>query len=207
MYLFKNFTLKAWMQFTELFGMPLRVGKYSASTGEKEKEALLNALQRLASDASAMISDSTSIEFIEAAQHAAAVSHKELAEFCNQEMSKAVLGHTGTAESTPGRLGAEEAAREVRFDLVQSDALALDEVISDQIIRPLVDYNYGSQVKYPYYKTIIEPAVDRKELIELYDAAINRIKIPVGTAHLYEVLGIPQPKEGEERAAPRTPSS
>jgi len=33
-------------------------------------------------------------------------------------MSKAVLGHTGNAEGTPGKLGAEKQATDLRQDLV-----------------------------------------------------------------------------------------
>lgn len=204
MYLFKNFDIKAWIQFAELFGLPLRVGKYGAATGEQEKKALLDALQNLATDASAMISDTTSIDFVEVAQKAASAAlHQDLAGFCNNEMSKAVLGHTGAAESTPGKLGEEHTAQEVRFDLIESDALALDYIISDQLIVPLVDFNFGPQTKYPFYRTLVEAPVDRKELIEVYDGAINRIGIPVSKQHVYDALGIPQPKEGEEIILPR----
>lgn len=204
MYLFKNFDVKAWIQFAEIFGMPLRVGHYNAAAGEPEKDALLKALQNLAIDASAMISDNTKIEFIETVQKAATASlHGDLASFTNSENSVAVLGHTGAAESTPGKLGQENAALEARFDLVESDALALDYIISDQIIRPLVDFQFGPQEKYPYHKTGVKKPVDRKELVEVYDGAINRLGLPVAAQHVYETLGIPQPKEGDELIQPR----
>ena len=204
MYLFKNFDIKAWLQFAEVFGMPLRVGKYNAATGDEEKKALENALRNLSTDASAMIPDTTSIEFVEAVQKAATASlHGDLAGFCNAEMSKAVLGHTGSVESTPGKLGQEQAAQEVRFDLIESDANALDYIISDQIIRPLVEYNYGPQEAYPYYKTIVEPPKDVKQIAETLNAAINVIGLEVSKQYAYESLGIPQPEEGEEVVIPR----
>jgi len=70
-YLFKNFNVKAWVQFAELYGLPLRIGKYGVGASEKEKNDLLRALQSIAQDASATISENTKIEFVEAMSKAA----------------------------------------------------------------------------------------------------------------------------------------
>ena len=124
MYLFKNFDVKAWVQFAELYGQPIRIGKYNSSTSDPDKDTLLEALADLGTDAYALISDTTAIEFIEAAQKAASAAlHNDLASFCNAEMSVAVLGHTGAIESTPGKLGSEDTAKEIRFDLIGSDTI------------------------------------------------------------------------------------
>ena len=44
-YLFKNFDLKAWMIFAEVYGHPLRLGKYDASATEEDKLTLLRAVR------------------------------------------------------------------------------------------------------------------------------------------------------------------
>lgn len=204
MYLFKNFDIKAWIQFAELYGLPLRLGKYGPTDGDKEKKALLSALQHLAMDASAIIPDTAKVEFVEAAQKAAtAAIHDQLAGFCNKEMSKGVLGHTGTTESTPGKLGNEDMAQEVKFDLVESDALAVDYIISDQVIPLIVVFNFGPQQKYPAYKTVVKRPRDRSEIADVYDKAINTLQIPVAKKDLYEELDIRQPDAGEEVVMPR----
>ena len=41
MYLFKNYTLKDWVAFCEVFGMPLRLGKYQPGASEEDKRALM----------------------------------------------------------------------------------------------------------------------------------------------------------------------
>lgn len=203
MYLFKNFDVKAWVQFAEIFGMPIRLGKYNATTGEDEKNKLYQALIRLGQDAAALIPDTTSIEFVENAQKAAtAAIHRELGEFCNGEISKSVLAHTGSADSTPGKLGGEDNASEATLDLFESDALAMDYIISDQLIPAYVQLNHGPQKGYPYFKTKFKRPKDRKELIEVYDGAINRIGIPVVKSDVYADLDIRMPKEGEEVILP-----
>jgi len=37
MYLFKNYAIKGWIGFAEVYGMPLRVGKYEPGWGSLEK--------------------------------------------------------------------------------------------------------------------------------------------------------------------------
>ena len=50
-YLCKNYVLKNWVTFTEVFGQPLRVGKYHPGASEQDKLALLNAVSRIGTDA------------------------------------------------------------------------------------------------------------------------------------------------------------
>jgi phage gp29-like protein len=44
MYLFKNYDIKDWVIFNELFSVPMRVGKYKPGAGAEEKEALKRAV-------------------------------------------------------------------------------------------------------------------------------------------------------------------
>lgn len=203
-YLFKNFDVKAWVQFAEVYGLPLRIGKYGAGAGETEKDDLLRALQTIAQDASAIISESTKIEFVEAIQKAASIQlYKELADYCDSQNSKAILGHTGAIDSTPGKLGGETNAENVRLDLIENDALSFDYEVNDQLIIPLVNFQFGVQEKYPSYKTIVPKPKNRKEEQEI----MNNSRVPIGTKHYYETLGIPQPQDNEEVITPAAPVS
>jgi phage gp29-like protein len=57
-YLFKNYVLKDWVTFAEVFGQPLRVGKYGAGATEQDKETLLQAVANIGTDAAAIIPES-----------------------------------------------------------------------------------------------------------------------------------------------------
>ncbi|MBI2427525.1 MAG: DUF935 family protein [Ignavibacteriales bacterium] len=198
-YLFKNFDVKSWVQFAEVYGLPLRIGKYGTGAGEDEKNDLLRALQTIAQDASAIISDTTKIEFVEAVQKAASIQlYQDLAAYCDAQDSKAILGHTGAIDSTPGKLGGETNAENVRFDLIENDAQSLDYEITDQLVVPLVNFQFGQQEKYPSYKTVLVPPKNRKEEQDI----MNNSRVPISTRHYYEQLGIPQPQDGEEVITP-----
>jgi phage gp29-like protein len=64
MYLFKNYDLKDWVSFAEVFGLPLRLGKYQPGASDEDKTALMQALIQIGADAAGIIPDGTSIEFI-----------------------------------------------------------------------------------------------------------------------------------------------
>jgi phage gp29-like protein len=54
-YLFKNYVLKDWVTFAEVFGQPLRLGKYGAGATESDKQALLTAVANIGTDAAAIV--------------------------------------------------------------------------------------------------------------------------------------------------------
>ena len=69
MYLFKNYDIKDWVSFCEVFGMPLRLGKYDASASESDKKQLMEAIIRLGTDAAGIVPNSTMIENIDSQKH------------------------------------------------------------------------------------------------------------------------------------------
>ena len=80
-YLFKNYVLKDWVTFTEVFGQPLRVGKYHPGASEQDKHALLNAVSRIGTDAAAIMPESMVIEFTEAHQNGSSELYQRFCEY------------------------------------------------------------------------------------------------------------------------------
>ena len=201
-YLFKNYGMKSFVIFCEVFGVPLRLGKYDQNSSADDKQALWDALKGLGVDAAAMISKSTEIEFPESQKGSTTALYDVLINLCNREMSKAVLGHTGSSESTPGKLGEEDTAKEVRFDLIESDALAIDYVISEQLIKPLVAFNFGPRSAYPYYKTKISKPKDLIAVAEV-DAQLVQMGWRMPESYVSEIYGRPIAEEGDRVLEPR----
>jgi phage gp29-like protein len=198
MYLFKNYTLKDWVVFNERYAMPMRVGKFGPGTSEADRKILKRAVFNLSNDAAAVISDSTVIELLEqAGKRATAEVFERLAEFCDRSMSKAVLGHTGSAESSPGRLGGENEARAVRQDLLEADAKALAKTITMQLIRPLVEFNFGPGTNLPVFRFKHEAGVDLKALADTYATLVRDVEFKgIPDSHIRERFGIPQHVKG-----------
>lgn len=199
MYLFKNYDIKDWISFAEIYGMPLRLGKYDASTSKEDKDALIAAVQSLGSDAAGIISKSTEIEFVEAVRSTSGNLFEILAKFCNAEMSKAVLGQTLTTEiGDKGSYSASKTHGEVRQDLLEADCKALSRTIRRDIIRPLVVFNYGADYerRLPRVKFHYEPPADQNQEVETYGFLVD-MGLPIAVDHIYQKFGIPKPQEGQ----------
>ena len=208
MYLFKNYAVKDWAVFCEVYGMPLRLGKYSPGASDDDKSALLSAIASLGSDAAGIISESTAIEFIESQSGKASGDlYQALADFANHEMSKALLGQTLSAEV--GRTGSYAAAKthnEVRLDLVKADARALAATIRDQLIRPIVGFNFGWDAPLPSYQAVWEESQDLTQKSKWVTALLDRhVEMPV--SFIRREFNIPEP-DGDEPVvgAPAAPA-
>ena len=204
MYLFKNYALKDWAAFNEVFGMPLRLGKYDAAASPADREALVQAIRSLGSDAAGVISKNTEIEFVEAHSRLAGNvnPYEVLAEFCNREMSKAILGQTLTTD-TAGSTGTYAAARvhsQVRRDLVQADAQSLAQTLREQLLRPLVGFNFGWDQAVPWFRFKYDQEEDLKTLSEVYRNLVQ-MGLPLGMEHVAERFGIPWATKGDEVGA------
>jgi phage gp29-like protein len=70
--------------------------------------------------------------------------------WANSEISKAVVGHTGGTDSTPGKLGSEDAAMDVRSDIVQADR----ELVQSGM-NQIIDWIY--EINHPNQDTAIRP--------------------------------------------------
>jgi phage gp29-like protein len=175
-YLFKNYVLKDWITFAEVFGQPLRLGKYGAGATEADKQALLGAVANIGTDAAAIIPDSMIIEFTEARQTGSAELYERFCEYLDRQVSKAVLGQTLTTELPRGS-GSRAAAQvhdAVRRDILASDARRLSETLTRDLVKPLVDLNAGPQRRYPQIDLILPSDQDAQEFVGILSQLIDR---------------------------------
>lgn len=198
MYLFKNYDIKGWVKFSEVFGMPLRLGKYEAGASKEDKDALIMAVRSLGSDAAGIISKGTEIEFIEAAKNSGTQVFKLLADFCNAEMSKAVLGQTMTTEQgANGARSLGEVHKEVEGEIQCDDCEQTSKAIRRDIIRPLVGFNFGWEVPLPWFKFDYEDPGDLKEEADRYKIHLDS-GVEISVDHYYEKFKIPKPEKGDK---------
>ena len=203
MYLFKNYDIKDWVIFNELFAVPMRIGKYKPEAGQAEKDALKQAVFNLGVDAAAVISDNTLIELMESKLRGDAGTFTALAEFCDKAMSKGVLGHTGSAESTAGKLGGEEASENVRQDLVESDSKAVMKSVKFKILAPWVLFNYGPGKGVPVFQLHFETEEDLEKAARVYGILVKDAGFEgIPESHIHDRFGIPEPTKGEKTLRP-----
>jgi len=201
-YLFKNYSIKDWVIFCEVYGMPLRLGKYDSGASDADKQALEIAVRALGHDAAGIISKATEIEFIMGSQGSVSADlYKDLAGFANKEISKAILGGTLTADvDGKGSYAASNTHNDVRHDLINADARSLAATVRTQFLRPYVGFNFGWDTAVPRYTGMFQPD-DPKAYADLIDQLADRMDIPV--SHIRTKYSIPEPKDGEECLRPK----
>lgn len=197
-YLFKNFDMKGWVEFAEIYGQPLRVGKFGPNASEEEKRTLLRAVANIGRDAAAIIPESMVLEFVEAkGGNKGAEVYERLAAFLDQQISKAVLGQTATTDAIAGGHAVGKEHNDVRGDIERADANELEATIGRQIIRPLIDLNRGPQKRYPSIKIGRDEDVD----VDVLSKALQRLVpmgLRVGQNEIRGKMGLKEPKGDDD---------
>lgn len=192
----KSYVLKDWLAFSEVFGMPVRVGKLSEAASEDERDALIRALAAIGSDAAAVISRSAELEMLGVNTTAHGDFYESAQRFFNQEISKAVLGQTMTTEDGSS-LAQAKVHGEVRADIRNADAKSLAETITADLIGPLVQLNFGVDAMVPRFEFDISEPEDLTALATALVPFIDR-GLRVDTLEIYSRFGLTQPAEGAE---------
>jgi phage gp29-like protein len=205
---FKKHATKFALVGLERYGMPFPLGKYP-SNAQHMKDDLLATLESIQTDSAAVIPAGFEVELLESKRTAATDAYSPFVDRMNDEISKAVLGQTATVTGTPGKLGEEKERGEVRDDYVAADSDLLDEVISSQLIRWIVDFNFGADVPAPAFHTTLESelTIDEEATLATRDEALVRQGVRIPMRHYYETYQIEEPKDGEEVAERAGPAS
>lgn len=195
-YLIQQFTLQDWAAFSEVYGMPLRVGKYNAGASPADKRTLLKAVASIANDAAAIIPTGMEIEFHKVdGQHGAAV-FGGLLEYVDKQISKLVVGQTMTSDDGSS-LGQAKIHNEVRLDILRADCKQLAATINRDLIRPFVDLNFGPQDRYP---TVELPVPDPEDVAALSQAlgVLVPLGLKVKQTEIREKLALSDPAPEDE---------
>lgn len=195
-WMFKNFDIKWMVSFAERL-LGIRIGKYDVTQPE-QKDLLASALRQLGSDTSAVITKESEIEFVDWLQKAATHQiYGDIIEWVDTDYSIAVLGHTGSSKSTPGKLGAEEAALEATADIIAEDAEFDDATVNSDMVRPYIDWTFGKPPK-GYPKIVTDTTGEPDPLIEVkVDSALQNMGYPITRKYVSEKYQRPLPADDD----------
>lgn len=207
-YLFKNYAVGDLAEFLEIYGLPLRLGKYPVGSSPEEKATLLRAVTSIGHAAAGIIPDGMLIEFEEAAK-GASDPYMAMIDWCERTQSKAILGQTLSAESKSTGLGSGVAnlQGEVRRDLMVSDARQLAGTLTRYLVYPLIALNTtGIDInRCPRFVFDTQEAEDIKTYSEALPKLVGvGMQIPQSWAH--DRLRIPQPQQGDAVLSAAKPS-
>lgn len=195
-FMMKNYTLKDWIQFCEIFGMPLRLGRYDASASEEDKRRLLRAVLSIAGDAGAIIPKGMEIEFINATSGRGEAVFGKLADYLDKQVSKAVLGQTMTTDDGSSQAQAK-VHDEVRDDIRDADKRRAEATMQRDVVNQIVAINYGIREKYPKLTLIVTEVEDTEALANALSALVP-LGLRVKQQQVREKFGLEEPEDDDE---------
>lgn len=197
-WMFKNFSVKSWLIFLDRYGLPMRLGKFPASASRAEKALLLRALRDLGRDAAAIVPEGMTIEFTKADGGAGGgAAFKEHATYFDEQLSKLVLGQTGTTDASKGGYAVGRVHEGVRDAIALYDGAMLAMTLIRDLVRPAIDLNYGPQDRYP----LIKIGLGDQKNVDLLLKSIPEfvaLGLPVEASQIYPLLGLTEPAKGKD---------
>jgi len=210
-FLFKNYSVRDLAEFLEIYGLPMRLGKYPEGASEREKMTLLRAVMSIGHNAGGIIPKGMDIEFEKAAD-GASDPFMAMVSWCEKSQSKAILGGTLTSQadgkSSTNALG--NVHNEVRQEIRDADLKALAATLTRDLVYPLYVLNgksFSSPRRIPRLEFDLNEPEDLTQFSEPLKGLVELgVRIPMSWVH--EKTRIPQAREDEVvlQLAPAAPA-
>ncbi|WP_347253464.1 phage portal protein family protein [Leminorella grimontii] len=171
-YIYRNLGAQSLAELLEIYGIPLRIGKYPSGIGKKEKMELMRAVTELGRYAGGIIPTEMEIEIKDAVSGSAA-PHLALTEWAEKSMSKAILGGTLTTQAdgktSTNALGVIHEG--VRDDLLISDFKQVAATLRRDLFYPMIVLNRRGHADPRRTPRLKSPQLE--ELIQRKSFAVN----------------------------------
>ena len=200
-FIFKNYSVRDLAEFLEIYGLPIRLGKYPSGATDKEKQTLLRAVMSIGHNAGGIIPQGMEVDFETAANSASGDSFMTMVNWCERTQSKAILGGTLTSQadgkSSTNALG--NVHNEVRKELTESDARQLARTLTRDLVYPLYMLNGKGNIsprRCPRFVFDFTEAADISALAQALPYLVDAgVRIPLKWAN--KELQIPEPKDND----------
>ncbi|MCW9699727.1 DUF935 domain-containing protein [Avibacterium sp. 20-129] len=204
LYMFKHYSIHDFAEFLELYGMPIRIGKYGAGASKGEKETLKRALAEIGHNAAGIMPESMSIELHNAANAGVGSGNNpflQMVDWCEKSIARLILGQTLTSgadgKSSTNALG--NVHNEVRRDLLVSDVKQLGQTFTQQIILPFLQINFAGvdPNRIPTFEFDTKETADLTAFAEALPKLVD-VGMPIPVQWAMDKLGIPAAQENEK---------
>ncbi|HEY8037136.1 MAG TPA: DUF935 domain-containing protein [Methylobacter sp.] len=207
-YLYKNYSVRDLAEFLEIYGLPIRIGKYPDGADDKAKRDLLRAVLSIGHHAAGIIPETMQVELQQVLASGNAESFKVMIDWCEASVSKAILGGTLTSSTAAnGNRSLGDVHNEVRLDIRDDDATQLDNTLSTHLVYPMAMLNgLFADNRCPSFVSDTQEPDD----LELYSNALPKltgIGLRIPTRYAYSKLKIPEPEGDEEVLTAAAPAA
>lgn len=192
-YAYKAYNVKDMQRFLEVYGLPLRLGKYPAGITDKQRNELLRAVRGIGNDGAGVIPANMVIDFVQA-QAGKVDDFLNAIAYWESKQSKAILGGDIDGKvTTDTRITMYE---KVRKEFTIHDVKQIEPTYNDDLIKPIALLNgMFKENRLPRWCYDTDDAADQKSMVEVLTKAVT-IGMEVDVDEAHRLLQIPRAKEG-----------
>jgi hypothetical protein len=132
----KKNAMAAWAEFAEVFGSPIRIGKTDVRD-ELTRKNMENMLRNMGVASWAVLDLNDNIELMQASRTDAYAVFDKMVERCNSEISKIILGQTGTTDEK-AYSGSANVHEGVAAMISKQDTLKMQFIIENQLVPMMI---------------------------------------------------------------------
>ncbi|MDR2789152.1 MAG: DUF935 domain-containing protein [Candidatus Accumulibacter sp.] len=197
-YAYKAYDVRDMQRFLEVYGLPLRLGKFPDGIGNEKRDELLRAVRNIGHDAAGVVPESMSIEFVQATKTGTVNDFLDAITYWEKKQSLAILGGTLTSQAdgktSTNALG--EIHERARREIMLHDVRQLEPTLSRQLVRPIALINgMFPEDRLPRFTYLTEETIDQAKMVKvLSEGAAIGMEIDVDYAH--KIMQIPRAEEG-----------
>jgi len=157
---FKRQGFPFWLKFLERFGSPTTVGKVKGGHLDTEpgKQKVIDILKAITGNSSVAVPDWMEVDLLEAATMGSG-GFELLIDRCDRAITQVILSQSMTSDAGPAGLGSNQATvhKDVRDEVVSSDADLLHESFNRSIACWLTEFNFPGAVPPRVYRIMEDP--------------------------------------------------
>ena len=204
--LIKSYDVAGWAAFAQVYGYPLRIGRYGRGASDNDKKVLRQAIASLGKDAGAIIPDSMNIEIVNGMTGSSGNIdlYEHLADWVDKQVSKGVLGQTMSTDAEGGQYKGD-LHNEIRLEIKRADARQLAATIFRDLILPYIRFNFGEMEEYPEFRIVVPEPEDIPAIVNAVTSLVP-LGFKVKADDLYGKLGLTKPEDTDDVLTPAAPA-
>ncbi len=207
--IYKRGNVADWAQFNEVFGMPVKIGKWDGFDTERY-EKLRQAFDEMGGNGSLIVPEGTEVEMqFGSTANPTGELYERFTNLCDRQISIRILGQTETTTSSEssGYAQAKQHGK-TEDDINRADRRFVRRILNKRVKKIFEAHGIdlgGGEFR---IKDEQDDRLTKKDLFEMSLRMKNEGMVPVSDDHFYELVGVDKPEdyealkaEIEERAA------
>lgn len=158
---FKHVGEKDLLSFVERHGMPFIAAKVDPTSFDKEKNMIKRLVRSFGSSGGGVFTKAVELDLLES--HSTGDVYFRLLSYIEAAVNKVILGQTASSGDASGWSKGDAQSR-VRQDILEADCRILQRLVDAQVLKPYMEFNYGSGVSSPHFVMDCAPPEDKEKI-------------------------------------------